>query len=127
MQYLLIALDWYGLFAIFIPVYLFLLLPILASLGGDTTRYLARAAKVQWGLMIAVFCISAVPALLTLDIPGYEGRNLLLIAWLIIVVQLSDVLQYVCGKLAAANTRSRPTCHPRKPWKASSAASHWPR
>ncbi|ATH79864.1 phosphatidate cytidylyltransferase [Pseudomonas sp. KHPS1] len=99
MQYLLIALDWYGLFAIFIPVYLFLLLPILASLGGDTTRYLERAAMVQWGLMIAVYCISSVPALLTLDIPGYEGRNLLLIAWLIIVVQLSDVLQYVCGKL----------------------------
>src|SRR5690606_33375787 len=100
MPYLLIALDWYGLFAIFIPVYLFLLLPILAALGGDTTRFLERASKVQWGLMIAVYCVSAVPALLTLDIPGYEGRNLLLIAWLILVVQLSDVLQYVCGKLA---------------------------
>ena len=99
MQYLLIAVDWYGLFAIFIPVYLFLLLPILASLGGDTTRFLERTSKVQWGLMIAVYCISAVPALLTLDIPGYAGRNLLLIAWLIMVVQLSDVLQYVCGKL----------------------------
>lgn len=100
MQYLLIAIGWYGLFAIFIPVYLFLLLPILASLGGDTTRYLERTAKVQWGLMIAVYCLSSVPALLTLEIAGYEGRNLLLIAWLILVVQLSDVLQYVCGKLA---------------------------
>jgi len=99
MQYLLIAMDWYGMFSIFIPVYLFLLLPILASLGGDTTRFLERASKVQWGLMIAVFCISFVPALLTLDIPGYEGRNLLLIAYLVIVVQLSDVLQYICGKL----------------------------
>jgi phosphatidate cytidylyltransferase len=99
MQYLLIALNWYGLFAIFIPVYLFLLLPILASLGGDTTRFLERASKVQWGLMIAVYCISSVPALLTLEIPGYEGRNLLLIAWLILVVQISDVLQYICGKL----------------------------
>jgi phosphatidate cytidylyltransferase len=49
--------------------------------------------------MIAVFCVSFVPALLTLDIPGYEGRNLLLIAYLVIVVQPSDVLQYVCGKL----------------------------
>ncbi|WP_454254048.1 phosphatidate cytidylyltransferase [Pseudomonas sp. Marseille-Q8238] len=98
-QYLLIGIDWYGMFTIFIPVYLFLLLPILASLGGDTTRFLERASKVQWGLMIAVYCISAVPALLTLDIAGYEGRNLLLIAWLVIVVQLSDVLQYVCGKL----------------------------
>ncbi len=98
-QYLLIADDWYGLFSIFIPVYVFLLLPILASIGGDTTGFLERAAKVQWGMMIAVFCISHVPALLTLDIPGYEGRNLLLIAWLVLVVQISDVLQYVCGKL----------------------------
>ncbi|WP_166358955.1 phosphatidate cytidylyltransferase [Pseudomonas akapageensis] len=99
LQYLLIAADWYGLFSIFIPVYVFLLLPILASLGGDTTRFLERASKVQWGLMIAVFCVSFVPALLTLDIAGFEGRNLLLIAYLVIVVQLSDVLQYVCGKL----------------------------
>lgn len=99
LQYLLIASDWYGLFSIFIPVYVFLLLPILASLGGDTTRFLERASKVQWGLMIAVFCVSFVPALLTLDIAGFEGRNLLLIAYLVIVVQLSDVLQYVCGKL----------------------------
>lgn len=98
-QYLLIADDWYGLFSIFIPVYVFLLLPILASLGGDTTGFLERAAKVQWGMMIAVFCISHVPALLTLDIPGFAGRNLLLIAWLVLVVQISDVLQYVCGKL----------------------------
>ncbi|MCC6075810.1 phosphatidate cytidylyltransferase [Pseudomonas sp. GCM10022188] len=98
-QYLLIASDWYGLFSIFIPVYVFLLLPILASFGGDTTAFLERAAKVQWGMMLAVFCISHVPALLTLDIPGFEGRNLLLIAWLVLVVQISDVLQYVCGKL----------------------------
>ena len=99
LQYLLIYADWYGLFSIFIPVYVFLLLPILASLGGDTTAFLERTAKVQWGMMIAVFCISHVPALLTLDIPGYAGRNLLLIAWLVLVVQISDVLQYVCGKL----------------------------
>ena len=98
-QYLLIWMDWYGLYSIFIPVYVFLLLPILSSLGGDTVRYLERAANVQWGLMIAVYCISAVPALLTLSIQGFEGKNLLLIAWLILVVQLSDVLQYVCGKL----------------------------
>lgn len=99
MQYLLIGIGWYGLFSIFIPVYVFLLLPILASLGGDSKRFLERASKVQWALMLAVFCISYVPALLTLEIAGYEGRNLLLIAFLVIVVQLSDVLQYVCGKL----------------------------
>jgi phosphatidate cytidylyltransferase len=100
LQYWLVYIDWYGLYALLIPVYAFLLLPILATVGGDTTRYLERAAKVQWGLMVCVFCIAHVPALLNLRIAGYEGRNLLLIAFLVIVVQSSDVLQYVWGKLA---------------------------
>jgi phosphatidate cytidylyltransferase len=98
-QYYLVWTGWYGLYSIFIPVYAFLFLPIFAALRGDTQAFMARVAEVQWGLMIAVFCVSHVPALLTLDIPGYDGRNLLLIAFLIIVVQSSDVLQYVFGKL----------------------------
>lgn len=99
LQYYLIAIDWYGLFSILIPVYAFLLLPISASLGSDTTRFLERAAKVQWGLMICVYCLSHVPALLTLEIPGFQGRNALLIVFLILTVQSSDVFQYVWGKL----------------------------
>lgn len=97
-QYYLIAIDWYGLLSILIPV-AFLLLPICAALGSDTTRFLERAAKVQWGLMICVYCLSHVPALLTLDIVGYAGRNTLLIVFLILTVQSSDVFQYVWGKL----------------------------
>ncbi|KAB7771083.1 phosphatidate cytidylyltransferase [Xanthomonas maliensis] len=99
-QYWLVWIGWYGMYTLLIPVYAFLVLPILATIGGDTTRYLERTAKVQWGLMICVFCISHVPALLNLEIPDYAGRNLLLIAFLVIVVQSSDVLQYVWGKLA---------------------------
>ena len=98
-QYYLIWINWYELFLISIPVYAFLLLPIVAALRGDTAAFMPRVAEIQWGLMICVFCLSHVPALLTLDIPGYEGRHLLLIAFLIIVVQSNDVLQYVWGKL----------------------------
>jgi phosphatidate cytidylyltransferase len=98
-QYVLVAMGWYGMFSIFIPVYVFLLLPIIAALSSETTHFLERGAKIQWGLMICVYCISHVPALLMLDIPGYEGRNALLICFLILVVQMSDVLQYVWGKL----------------------------
>jgi phosphatidate cytidylyltransferase len=98
-QYFLIAIDWYGMFSILIPVYAFLLLPISSSLGSDTTRFLERTAKVQWGLMICVYCISHVPALLSLEVIGYPGRNVLLIVFLILTVQSSDVFQYVWGKL----------------------------
>ncbi len=98
-HYWLIWAGKYGMYSIFIPVYAFLLLPILAALRGDKDRFLVRIAEVQWALMICVYCASHVPALLDLKIPGYEGRNILLIAFLVVVVQSSDVLQYVWGKL----------------------------
>lgn len=98
-QYYLIWIGWYGLFSIFIPVWVFLLLPIVSALRGEVRNYLIRVAEMQWALMICVFCASHVPALLNLNIPGFEGRNVLLIAFLVVVVQLSDVLQYVWGKL----------------------------
>jgi phosphatidate cytidylyltransferase len=113
LQYYLIGIEWYGLYSIFIPVYVFLLLPIVAVLRGDTTAFITRVAEMQWGLMITVFCLSHVPALVTLSIPGYEGRNLLLIAFLVVVVQSSDVLQYVWGKLIGS-TRIAPAISPSK-------------
>jgi len=99
LQFWLVWIDWYGLYSIFIPVYVFLFLPIVSALSGVTRNFLIRVAEMQWALMICVFCVSHVPALMDLKIPGYEGRNALLIAYLVIVVQLSDVLQYVWGKL----------------------------
>ncbi len=112
-QYALIWYEWYGLYSIFIPVYAFLLLPMLAALRGSTEQYLVRVAETQWALMICVFCASHVPALLTLDIPGFEGRGVLLIAYLVVVVQISDVLQYVWGKLLG-KTRIAPKLSPSK-------------
>lgn len=98
-QYYFIAIDWFSMFSIFIPVYAFLFLPILSALLGDTAKFLDRSTKVQWAIMISVFCISHIPAVLTLDIAGFEGKNLLLMIFLILIVQASDVLQYVWGKL----------------------------
>lgn len=99
LQYLAVGMSWYGFYSIFIPVYAFLLMPILSALRGQSKNFLIRVSEAQWALMIAVFCVSHVPALLSLTIPGYEGKNLFLIFFLIVVVQSSDVLQYVWGKL----------------------------
>lgn len=98
-QYLLIWMEWYGFYSIFVPVYCFLVLPTLPAMRGEIRDFMQRTATLQWGLMICVYCISHVPALLTLDIPGYEGRNGFLLVFLILIVQSSDVLQYVWGKL----------------------------
>lgn len=109
-HYYLLAIEWYGMFIIFIPVYAFLLLPAVATLMGDTNEFLARSAKVQWGLMLTVFAISHAPALLMLD-TGVPSA--LLIVYLIIVVQLSDVFQYVWGKLIGKR-RFSPNISPNK-------------
>ena len=87
LQYWLVWAGEYGIYSIYIPVYAFLLGPIISALRGETDNFLIRVAEIQWGLMIAVFAVSHVPALLTLEIPGYEGRGVLLIAFLIVVVR----------------------------------------
>ncbi|WP_129642365.1 phosphatidate cytidylyltransferase [Peristeroidobacter agariperforans] len=112
-QYLLIAHQNYGTFAIFIPVYGFLLLPAVATFAGDTHEFLERSAKLQWATMITVYCISYAPALLLLKIPGYEGSSALLLLYLLLIVQLSDVLQYVFGKLFG-RTKLAPVVSPSK-------------
>lgn len=114
-QYLLVGVQWYGMFAIFIPVYAFLFVPVRSALAGDTEGFLARAATIQWGLMIAVYCVSHAPALLMLKIPGYEHEGAKLLLYLIVVVQLSDVLQYVFGKTFGSR-RILPSVSPNKTW-----------
>jgi phosphatidate cytidylyltransferase len=113
LQYYLIGIKWYALFAILIPVYAFLLLPSLSALSQDTDKFLERTAKMQWGVMIAVYCISHAPALLMLDIPGFDGQNALLLFYLLLVVQMSDVLQYVFGTLFG-KTKIAPLVSPGK-------------
>ncbi len=98
LQYILVGVRWYGLFSIFIPVYAYLLVPIRSVMAGDCKEFLARNAKIQWGLMVCVYFVSYAPALLSLKIPGYERQNANLLFFLVSVVQLSDVLQYVFGK-----------------------------
>ena len=93
LQYLLVGIEWYSLFVIFIPVYAFLFIPARIALASDTTHFLERSAKIQWSLMIAVYCVSHAPALLMIDIPGFAGENIKLVLFMMIVVQISDVLQ----------------------------------
>lgn len=114
-QYLLVGFQWYGLFAIFIPVYAFLFIPMRSALAGDTEDFLARTAKIQWGLMIAVYCVSHAPALLMLEPAGDKSQGANLLFFLIIVVQLSDVLQYAFGKTLGRH-RILPSVSPNKTW-----------
>ena len=77
-QYLLVASGWHGRYAVLIPVYLFLILPVALAWRQDTELYLQRLDKVQWSLMLSEYCVSHAPAIATVEPPGYEGRGALL-------------------------------------------------
>ena len=113
LHYYLIYIEWYALFSILIPVYAFLLMPSIAVLAQDTEHFLERAAKIQWGVMIAIYCISHAPALLLLPIPNFDGQNALLLFYFLLIVQISDVLQYVFGNLFG-RTKVAPIVSPNK-------------
>lgn len=98
LQYLLVWKGWYGLFAVAIPVFTMVLLPVLSALAGDTQRYLERQTQLQWGLMISVYCVSHLPALAMLQLPGFEGRQLLLLVFVVVVVLGGGLLQSLCGQ-----------------------------
>ncbi len=115
LQYYLIGIAWYGFFAIMIPVFAFVFVPTRIAMSGDTEHFLERAAKIQFGLMICAFCLSHAPALLILEIPGFAGRNAQLLLYLVLVDQMSDVLQYLWGKLAGKH-KIAPSVSPNKTW-----------
>ncbi len=128
-HYALLMKHWYGFYSVFIPVYVFLFLPAAAALTGRTTGFLTRTAIAQWALMVCVFALSFNPALLHLPVAIEQGReaadgaplgaggaaggNLLL--FLVIVVQGSDVLQYIWGKLFGRHPIA-PSVSPNKTW-----------
>jgi phosphatidate cytidylyltransferase len=116
LQYYWVGMEWYGMFIIFIPVYLFLLLPVRMVLLGETRGFLNAAGSLQWGLMCTVFSLSHLAYLLVLprgEHPGVDGAGLVL--YLIVLTQFNDVAQYGWGK-ALGRHKIAPAVSPNKTW-----------
>jgi phosphatidate cytidylyltransferase len=113
-QYYWVAQAWYGMFIIFIPVYVFLLLRMV--LIGETKDFLHAAGTLHWGIMTLVFGISRIAYLLVLP----EARNPVaggagLVLFLVFLTQFNDVAQYVWGKMLGRH-KIIPRVSPNKTW-----------
>jgi phosphatidate cytidylyltransferase len=104
LQYLIVATRRFDLFTVFIPVYVFLAIPVVSALGNDPQRFLERTAKIQWGIMVCVYGMSHAPALLLLDLPDYRQRGAFLVLFLVAVVAIAQVVQ----EAASRRLRRRP-------------------
>ena len=98
LQYVLVGTQHFDLFTVFIPVYVFLAIPVVSALANDPQRFLERNAKLQWGIMVCIYGMSHVPALLLLNFRGYDNKSAFLVFFLVMVVQVCMVAQYVATR-----------------------------
>jgi phosphatidate cytidylyltransferase len=98
LQYLIVGLQRFDLFSVFVPVYVFLAIPVISALAGDPERFLERNAKIQWGIMVCVFGLSHAPALLLLDLPRFAGRGAFLLFFLVVVTAAGQIVQEVASR-----------------------------
>ncbi len=98
LQFTIVGSRMFDLFTVFIPVYVFLALPVVSALANDPERFLERNAKLQWGIMVCVYGMSHVPALLLLDFPGYREKGAFLVFFLVFVVQTCMLVQHLVGR-----------------------------
>lgn len=103
MQFVLVASENYAFYSILIPVYAFLFIAARVAVSGDVTRFLERVAKIQFGLLVCVYCLSFAPALLFLKCKGVAeedtaaGARMLL--FFVTIALFSELLQFICGRL----------------------------
>ena len=97
-QFWLVATAKFDLFTVFIPVYVFLAIPVASALADDPSHFLERNAKLQWGIMVCVYGLSHVPALLLLEFPGYAGKSAFLVFFLVGVVQTCMMVQHLISR-----------------------------
>lgn len=115
LQYYWVASAWYGMFIIFIPVFVALFLPMRMVLLGATDGFIRAAGTLNWGLMTTVFGLSHAAYLLALPdgVAPAGGSGLLL--FLVLLTQLNDIAQYLWGKLIGG-PRVVPKVSPGKTW-----------
>lgn len=99
LQYLLIAFEQYWFFTLFIPVYLFLLLPVVMAATHDTDRYLERVAKVQWGIMLSIFCVSHAPAISLLDFNRFASSGPLMLVYFLMMIFFGDLFAVLMSSI----------------------------
>jgi phosphatidate cytidylyltransferase len=99
LQYVIVASRSFDLFTVFVPVYVFLALPVVSALAGDPERFLERNAKIQWGLMVCVYGLAHLPALLLLELPRYAGRGAFLLFFLVMAAAAAQLSQEAASRV----------------------------
>lgn len=111
LQFYWVYIEWYGMFIVFIPVYVFLLLPLPRLINKGTLGFLRSVSATQWGLMLMVFGLSHL-AYFQFASPEY-GAGLVL--FLVVLTQLNDAVHYLAS-IYFGKHKIVPTSNPYLTW-----------
>ncbi len=114
-QYYWVYIGWYRMFIIFVPIYIFLLLPAVMILSGETKGFIKSVGNFNWIVMLTVFSISHVAYLINLPEKNPEAGSIGLILYLLLLTEFNDVSQYICGKCFGKH-KIIPKVSPNKTW-----------
>jgi phosphatidate cytidylyltransferase len=115
-QYILIAQGHFVLSLIFVPIYVFLFLPIRLILSGDTVHFLRSLSYFHWGLMMFIFCIGHAALFFTPTTKVFSvDQRISTILYLITLTQGNDIAQFIFGKVLG-NKKIVPKISPGKTW-----------
>lgn len=115
-QYWFVAEHWYGLFVVFIPVWVFFLLPFRLIIAGQTAGFLQSVTAISWGLMVTVFAVSHAAMLMSFPPSAdFAAGGVGLVLFMGILNQGNDVAQYVWGKMLGKH-KIVPAVSPKKTW-----------
>ncbi len=116
LNYGLIAFGRYGIFLIFVPIYVFVFFPFVMVCIGQVKRFLSFMGSLHWGQMTAVYNISYVAYLMMLPWDGNpNGGGPALVVFLLTLTEFNDVSQYLWGKLIGG-PKVVPSVSPNKTW-----------
>ncbi len=118
LQYLWIWQQWYVMFLIFVPVYGFLSIPFFLLLSRNPRGFTLSASEIHWGLMAFVYGVGHMAYLVNLHNfvdPAAPYNGVTLLMYLLFVVEMSDVFQYVFGKTLGRH-KVWPSISPGKTW-----------
>ena len=115
-QYYFAYIGHYGLFLIFIPVCMYLWIPFMLVVKGETEDISRSMSVLPTQLIFTVFAISHLAFLVSLPgLPGFDagGRGLLL--FIVFITEMNDIFQFTWGKLLG-RYRILPKVSPGKTW-----------
>lgn len=110
LQFYWVFIGEYSMFIIFIPIYVFLFLPVCLLTTGTVGGFVKTISGVQWGIMLLVFGLSHLAYFPKISPDGFR-----LVLFLVALTQLNDVVRYMWVKLLGGKEIA-PTAYSEKTW-----------